>query len=353
MAPYKGLIAHEGVVQKGTLHVGDPVTASIDVGRRQKIQNNHTATHLLHWALHEILGEHVKQAGSVVDSERLRFDFSHHKALSMDEIRQIEDLVNAKIRENQPVKWYEMKFEDVQKREDIKQFFGEKYGSIVRVVDIDYSKELCGGTHTSAVGNIGFFRIAREGSIAAGVRRIEAMTGIEAEALSRQSENTLVAISGMLKSPVHSIQERIEKLIEENRQNTLELKNLRRNQLNQLIDNLLSQTNNTGPVNFIVAETTLTIEEMRQCLDLALEKLGSGIVVLGTAMADKCQLMAKVSDDQVKSGYSAHELIKSAMPIVEGSGGGKPQSAQGGGKAPHKLLDALESIKNVLTNYKE
>jgi alanyl-tRNA synthetase len=348
LSPYKGLIAHKGELQRGTLQVGDIVTAIIDRDRRQKIANNHTATHLLHWALHRVLGEHIKQAGSVVDPDRLRFDFSHHKALSLEEIRQIEDLVNAKIRENLPVKWYEIKYDEVQKREDIKQFFGERYGSIVRVVDIDYSKELCGGTHTSAVGNIGLFRIAKEGSIAAGIRRIEAVTGKEAEELSRQTEDNLLAIAQALKTPLHQVQERLGKLLEENKQSTQELKNLRRNHLNILIESLLNQTTRIGNRQFIIAEVPLPVEELRQCIDLALERLGSGIILLGTAMLDKCQLIAKVSEDYVKQGFSAHELIKLILPIIEGSGGGKAQVAQGGGKAPQKLSEALERAKEYL-----
>jgi alanyl-tRNA synthetase len=348
IAPYKGLITHKGVLQRGILQIGDTITAVIDRERRQKIANNHTATHLLHWALHRVLGEHVKQAGSVVDPERLRFDFSHHKALSEEEIRQIEDLVNAKIRENLPVKGYELSYDEVQKREDIKQFFGEKYGSFVRVIDIDYSKELCGGTHTLAVGNIGLFRIVKEGSIAAGIRRIEAVTGHEAEEFSRQSEDTLLRIAQILKTPVHQVQERLEKLLEENRQSVQELKNLRRNQMNVLIESLLSQTTQIGNLRFIIAEVPFSLEELRQCVDLALDRLRSGIVLLGMAMPDKCQLMAKVSEDLIKQGFSAHELIKLAMPIVEGSGGGKPQAAQGGGKAPQKLLEALERVREFL-----
>lgn len=348
ISPFKGLIAHKGVLQRGNLHVEDSLIATIDKERRQKIANNHTATHLLHWALHRVLGEHVKQAGSVVDTERLRFDFSHHKGLSLEEIRQIEDLINDKIRENKPVKWYELKYDEVQKRDDIKQFFGEKYGSLVRVIDIDYSKELCGGTHTSAVGNIGLFRIAKEGSIAAGVRRIEAVTGKEAEQLCRQSEDTLLTLAQSLKIPSHQIQERLEKLLEENRLATQELKNFRRGQLDQLIENLLSQTNRHDDLQFIVAEVSLSIEDLRQCVDLTLERLKSGIVLIGTALPGKCQLIAKLSDDCVKKGFSAHELIKLTLPIIDGSGGGKAQMAQGGGKAPEKLLDALEKVKDSL-----
>jgi alanyl-tRNA synthetase len=352
VAPYKGLIAHLGQLEKGTLKIGDTVNAVIDRERRQKIANNHTATHLLHWALHRVLGEHVKQAGSVVDPQRLRFDFSHHKALSLEEVRQIEDLVNAKIRENLPVKSYELQYEEAQKREDIKQFFGEKYGSSVRVIDIDYSKELCGGTHTSAVGNIGFFRVAKEGSIAAGIRRIEAVTGQEAEELSRQNEDALLQMAQTLKIAPHQLQERLDKLIEESRVSAQELKTIRKNQLSALVESLLSQTDRVEELHLVVAEVPLSVEELRQCVDLIMERLGSGIVLLGTALPDKCQLVAKVSDDWVKEGFSAHELIKLTLPIIEGSGGGKPQNAQGGGKAPQKLIEALEKVKEAIRQKK-
>jgi alanyl-tRNA synthetase len=348
IAPYKGVIAHKGKMVRGNLQVGDEVTASVDAERRQKIANNHTATHLLHWALHQVLGEHVKQAGSVVDPQRLRFDFSHHKALSLEEIREIEDLVNTKIRENLPVNWYEVSYDEVQKKEEIKQFFGEKYGSVVRVVDIDYSKELCGGTHTSAVGNIGLFRISKEGSIAAGIRRIEAVTGREAEQLNRELGDTLLQTGQLLKATPSLVREKVEKLVEENRQLVQEIKSLRRNQLQTLTNSLFSQTNQIGALRFIVAEVPLSVEELKQCSELIFEQLGSGIVVLGAAIPEKCQLIAKVSEEWTSKGFSAHELIKIAMPIVEGSGGGKPQSAQGGGKSPQKLIEALEAVKELI-----
>ena len=349
ISPYKGVTVHKGKLEKGALKVGDPVTATINLERRQKIANHHTATHLLHWALHKVIGEHVKQAGSVVDAERLRFDFSHHKPLSLDEIRLIEDLVNTKIRENLPLKVYELPYEEAQKREDIIQFFGEKYGSIVRVVDIDYSKELCGGTHTSFVGNIGLFRITKEGSIAAGIRRIEAVTGEEAEKIHRKSEDVVLNIGQSLKVAPHLVQEKIEKLLEENRNVTAELKNLRRNQLNLLIESLLAQTQTIGDLRCIIAEVTLPIEELRQCADLALEKLGSGLVLIGAAAHDKCMLLAKLTEEWTKKGFSAQDLIKEIAPIIEGTGGGKPLMAQGAGKAPQKLLYALEKGKEHIT----
>ena len=166
---------------KGSLSLQERVTATIDQERRRKIENNHTATHLLHWALQQVLGSHIRQAGSLVESDRLRFDFNHHKPLDQKEIEAIEDLVNGAIRSNKTVDSYELSYDEVQKKSEIKQFFGDKYGAVVRVIDIGFSKELCGGTHAKTCGSIGYFRITKEGSIAAGVRRIEAVTGKEAE----------------------------------------------------------------------------------------------------------------------------------------------------------------------------
>jgi len=348
IAPYRGLIAHKGMLQKGSLVLGTIVTASVDTERRQKIANNHTATHLLHWALFQVLGEHVKQAGSVVDPSRLRFDFSHHKALSAEEIRHLEDLINGKIRENLPVNSYELPYEIAQNREDIKQFFGEKYGAQVRVIDIDYSKELCGGTHTSAVGNIGLFRIAKENSIAAGVRRIEAVTGKEAEELSREGEEQLSKLAQLLKTQPGLVQERIEKLLEENKLLTQELKAIKKSQLNELVNQLTLKAERKGPVPFIVGTLPVSVEELRSCVDQALELLGSGVVVLAAQFPDKCQLVAKISDDLVAKGYSANELVKLAAPVIEGSGGGKANTAQAGGKAPNKLDEAFAILRSHL-----
>ncbi len=346
-SPYKELIAHLGKMEKGSLKVDEQLTASIDVQRRQKIANNHTATHLLHWALHQILGEHVKQGGSVVEPGRLRFDFSHHKALTDQEIKHIEDMINTRIRENKPVRWYELNYEDVQKRDDIKQFFGEKYGSVVRVIDIDYSKELCGGTHTSAVGNIGLFKIAKESSIAAGVRRIEAVTGEDAEALARESEQALVDLAGILKTQPQKLQERIEKLIEENKQMAAELKNAKKAQVEGLVNHLISKAEMINQTPLIAANVDLGPEELRLCADDVMSKWKTGVLVLATGSGDKCQVIARVSDDLVGRGVKAGDIIKAIAPIIEGTGGGKPNSAQAGGKAPQRIPEALAKTREL------
>jgi alanyl-tRNA synthetase len=348
ISPYKGLIAHQGILKKGELQIGTLITASIDSIRRQRIENNHTATHLLHWALHGVLGEHIKQAGSVVDSQRLRFDFSHHKQLSLEQLQLIEDLINEKIRENLPVKAYELSYEDAQRKEEIKQFFGEKYGSVVRVIDIDYSKELCGGTHTSHVGNIGLFRIVKENSIAAGVRRIEAVTGHEAENWYRQQEKILLELSHNLKTPITQLTERIEKLLEERKNLVEEIKTVRKNQLDSLAQQLLERASQIGNLHYIIAEISILVEELPLFSDLLFNRLKNGIIVLAVALPNKCQLLAKVSSDWITQGFSANELIKLAMNVVDGSGGGKAQTAQGGGKNWQKLPQAFELIKIFL-----
>lgn len=348
-APFKGIVAHIGKLERGQLRVGDPIEAAINHERRTRIANNHTATHLLHWALHHVLGEHIKQAGSVVDAGRLRFDFSHHKAMSQSELRQIEDEVNAKIRENTPVKWYEIAYEEAQKRGEIKQFFGEKYDSKVRVVDIDFSKELCGGTHVNALGSIGFFVITKESSIAAGIRRIEAVTGEEAIAFVRQSEDLVNGVSASLKTQPQKLQERIDKLLEENKQLVQELKSAKKGQLGGIIDALLAKIETTHQIPLLIADLPISAEELRACMEELQVKMPSGVIVLGISADDKCHVMARVSDDFVQKGIKANEIIKAIAPIIEGSGGGKPNLAQAGGKAPQKLKEALAKAREMLT----
>lgn len=347
-APYKGISAHIGKLERGQLRVGDTLSATVDHDRRTKIANNHTATHLLHWALHRVLGEHVKQGGSVVEPTRLRFDFSHHKALTPAEIRQIENEVNAKIRTNTPVNWYEIPYEEAQKKREIKQFFGEKYDSKVRVIDIDFSKELCGGTHINALGSIGLFVITKESSIAAGMRRIEAVTGEEAIHFVRQTEDLINTLSTNLKTTPQKIQERIDKLLEENKQISQELKTLKKGQMGNLIDGLISKVATINSIPTLIVNLPVSPEELRTCMEDVSAKLPSAVIVLGAAADDKCQIMVRVSDDLVQKGIKANEIVKGVAPIIEGSGGGKPNMAQAGGKAPQKLEEALSKIKDLI-----
>lgn len=344
-SPYKGIFAHNGVVAYGTLRIGDVVNAEVDEHRRQQIANHHTATHLLHWALHEVLGEHVKQAGSVVEPNRLRFDFSHHKSVTPEELRQIEDLINEKIRWNTPVKSDEIPYQEAQKRSDIKQFFGEKYGSIVRVIDIGgYSMELCGGTHTSSLGTLGLFKIAKESSIAAGVRRIEAVTAEEALRSVRETEDQLETLAKILKTPVGKISERVEKLLEENKKLANDIKEIRKGEVLNTVKALSDKAETIGTRPFIAAEVSLSAEDLRTCAEELFNKFPSGLIVLATAIGtDKCHLIGR--------GEFAQEVIKGIAPIVEGSGGGKANSAQAGGKAPQKIKEALGKSKELFQHY--
>lgn len=347
-SPYKGVSAHYGMLEQGQLVVGQTMTAEIDSVRRQKIENNHTATHLLHWALHVVLGEHIKQAGSIVDATHLRFDFNHHKALTNEDIYQIEDLVNRQIRNDTPVKGYEISYEEAQKRSDVKQFFGDKYGSVVRVIDIDYSKELCGGTHTSSVGTIGLFRIVKESSIAAGVRRIEAVTGAEAELIGRRHEQLIDQMSVALKTQPDKLFERIEKLIEENKELQSTLKIARKDVLNGLVVALINKVELINGINLIATEVAVSNEELVIIGDELMNRMSSGVVVLAARNDGKCQLLIRVSDDLIAKGIKAIDLIKVLAPIVGGGGGGKPNSAQAGGKIPEKIPEALKKARDLL-----
>lgn len=349
-SPYTGVIAHIGTLEQGELKIGSQVNAVIDKNRRQKVANNHTATHLLHWALHALLGEHIKQAGSVVEPTRLRFDFCHHKALGQDEIERIEMLVNEKIRENHSVKTFEISYDEAQKCSDIKQFFGEKYGSKVRVVDIDdFSKELCGGTHVHQLGHIGFFKIAKESSIAAGVRRIEAVSGQEAWELSRQSDKQLEELAQILKTPVPKLHERLLRLIEENKALTHQLKEAKKEAMEGNVIALINQMENISGFPILAAHVEMPGDDLRSFADEIGRRVESGILILAAVTTqDQCQLLVRVTDDLVARGIKANEIIKLIAPSIGGSGGGKANSAQAGGKNSQGIPEALARAKEFL-----
>jgi len=344
-SPYKGITAHIGKVVEGEISVGDIMKAHVDLERREKISCNHTATHLMHWALAQVLGEHVKQAGSIVEDDRLRFDFSHHKAMTIDDIRRTEDLVNAKIRSNIPVKWRELSYEDAQKSREIKQFFGDKYDSVVRVVDIEFSKELCGGTHVGALGNIGYFRIVKEGSIAAGVRRIEAVTGCDAEAFARHSDDDLGDIASKLKIHPNKLSDRIDKILEENKQLAVDIKEIKKKQLADYAKVLSANIETINDIPLIVSSITLPSKDLKNVADSIMSNVKSVVLVLANSSQGKCQLMVRVSEDFVGKGVKANEIIGKIAPIIGGGGGGKANAAQAGGKFPGKIPEALQKAR--------
>lgn len=348
-SPYKGVIVHRGKVSKGTVQVGDVFKGMVDAVRRRKIENNHTATHLLHWALHQVLGEHVKQAGSVVEPNRLRFDFSHHKPLSLQELRQVEDLVNAQIRTNAPVSTYELPYEEVQQQREIKQFFGDKYGATVRVVDVAPSKELCGGTHVDALGRIGLFRIVEEGSIASGIRRIQAKTGADAEVLAREQEDLLLRIAHLLKSPPHQVQERVEKVIDEHRVLTLFKKEHRQKEVQALADALFAKVEEKGGISWLVTLLSgLSAEEMKHCSDHLVQRLKNGVLCLAQNDGDKVNFLVRSTPSAVARGIAADRILKICLLHVEGNGGGKAEMAQGSGKKLDQIEKALEAAREEI-----
>lgn len=347
-SPYTGISAHLVKQNKASLSVGDNVTVTVNKKRRHLIEANHTATHLLHWGLCQVLGEHITQAGSYVDDKRIRFDFNHHKAVSIEEIRQVEDLVNARIRENATVSCYELDYQDAQKRQDIKQFFGDKYGKTVRVVDIDFSKELCGGTHTSQIGNIGFFKILKESSIAAGVRRIEALTGSHAEKLVRQKEDVIFKLAEKLKTPSEKVLERIEKSQEELLKLNQELKKLKKFQSDSILQNALAKKTLCKNIPCIIESVEIDPKDLKDFASDLIQKLQSGILVLATSSSDKCQVFSQVSKDLIEQGFSANDIIKAVAPIIKGGGGGKAEHAQAGGSLPSEIPQALVKAKEVI-----
>ncbi len=333
-SPYTDVIVHTGTLENGTLKVGDSVTALVDHERRQRIANHHTATHLLHWALQKVLGEHIKQAGSLVEPDRLRFDFNHHKPLSAQDLRMIEDLVNDKIREDKEVKSYELSYDEAQKHPDIKQFFGDKYGSKVRVIDIDYSKELCGGTHTHHVGTIGYFRIAKESSIAAGVRRIEAICGKAAEEFVRHQEELALQKQAQLAEEIKHL--------------SSQLKIARRASLKDLAKTLAEKVEQVNSTPLLTAVVDVASDELPHLAEDVGHILRSFVLVLAMKGSDKCQLLVKVSPDLVEKGVQAVNIIKAIAPAIGGSGGGKADSAQAGGKNSDGIADAFEQAKHLI-----
>ncbi|NDD58062.1 MAG: alanine--tRNA ligase [Chlamydiae bacterium] len=347
-SPYPDIIIHEGKLDKGCFILGEPVRAFVDSYRRQKIASNHTATHLLHFALEKVLGSHIKQAGSLVEESRLRFDFSHHKSLTKHELAAVERIINEKIRENLKVCDYELSYEDAQKRSDIKQFFGEKYGSKVRVVDMDISKELCGGTHTHQTGSIGLFRILKEGSVAAGVRRIEAVTGQEAEELMYSEQAILEEAASQLKVPSVKLLEKLNALLEEQKHLSTQIKSMKKASLAHLSQELVQQAEKINSFQVILAIAPIEIEDANLLLDDVMAKNAHGITILGIKSEQKCYLVVRVSSACIQKGIHAGQLIKEMAPLIGGKGGGKPDSAQAGGLVPEGIHEALSIARKLI-----
>ncbi len=346
--PVPDVRAHKTRVASGTLRVGDAVDAAIDHGRRQSVRDNHTATHLLHAALRQVLGDHVKQAGSLVSPVRLRFDFTHFQGLSPEEIARVEALVNERIRENLSVVIREMSFEEGL-AEGAMAIFEEKYGERVRVVAIGgFSKELCGGAHAPVTGEIGLFKIVSETSVAAGMRRIEALTGEEALSYVQENERVLADAARILNVPRPDVAVQIEKLKEQIKLKDHEIRALRLRARDESAPGAEEKPLLIKGVSVIVRKVEgLNSGEARGQVDQLKTKIGSGIVILGSSGTDRALLIAGVTED-LGGRISAAAIIKTIAPIIGGGGGGRPDFAQAGGPKTEALDEALaESLKAV------
>ncbi|HBR2128034.1 TPA: alanine--tRNA ligase [Klebsiella variicola] len=342
---YGQAIGHIGKVASGSLKVGDAVQADVDEARRQRIRLNHSATHLMHAALRQVLGTHVAQKGSLVNDKALRFDFSHFEAMKPEEIRAVEDLVNAQIRRNLAIETNIMDI-DAARASGAMALFGEKYDDRVRVLQMgDFSTELCGGTHAARTGDIGLFRITSESGTAAGVRRIEAVTGEGAIAMLRAQSDQLSDIAQLLKGDSHNLGEKVRAALERTRQLEKELQQLKEQAAAQESANLSSKAEEINGVKLLVSELAGVEPKMlRTMVDDLKNQLGSTVVVLATVADGKVSLIAGVSKD-VTDRVKAGELVGMVAQQVGGKGGGRPDMAQAGGTDASALPAALASVK--------
>jgi len=351
--PVEGVYAHAVRVTKGRLEPGMGVRARVDEGRREAIARAHTATHLLHHMLRHVLGEHSVQSGSLVDADRLRFDFAHFAALTAEERRRIEEGVLALALEDAELVTQAMGIEEARELGAM-ALFGEKYGEQVRVVQIgEFSKELCGGTHLAHAGAIGGFAIVSEGSIGAGLRRIEAVTGREAQALAMRQREVLETAASALKCRPEEVAARIETLHSEARKREREINRLQKKGAGEIAGDLLGGAVDVDGVKLVAARVDgLGSEALRSLADDLRSRLGSGIVVLGAAGEGGVQFVASVSKDLVKAGFHAGNLIRDVAKIAGGGGGGRPDFAQAGGKNPERLDEALAKARELVASQK-
>jgi len=347
--PYPDLIVHHAIVREGVLNKDDAADLKTAVPTRKATGRNHTATHLLQTALRQVLGEHVKQAGSLVSADRLRFDYTHFSAMTAEELRKVEDLVNGYIMDNDPVSTVQMKISEAIEA-GATALFDEKYGDTVRVVRVgDVSMELCGGTHVSAAGDIGLFKIVSEAGIAAGVRRIEALTGAGALSFVQQMEDEQRAMAALLKAEGGNPLERLERLLVRQKELQREIESLHGKLNAAASGDLLSQVIEVNGVKLLAVQVHVEdIKALRDLSDTLKDRIGEGVIVLGAAIADKANLLVAVTKG-VSTRFKAGDIIKQLSPIIGGSGGGKPELAQAGGSKPEMLAEALAAAPGVLS----
>jgi alanyl-tRNA synthetase len=347
-----GKYLHYGRLTEGILHVGDIVNAAIDVERRKAIMRAHSATHLLDKALRTVLGEHVHQAGSLVEPDRVRFDFTHFSAMTPDELSLVEAMVNDAVLEGYEISTEELPIEEAKKRGAI-ALFGEKYGDVVRVVDMGggYSVEFCGGTHLDNTAKVGVFRIVSEFSVASGVRRIEAITGkATLEAMGRYRK-ILNDLAGALKTKPDELFERTESLLGESRELRRELEKMKDRVLAGEVDHFLLSGNTVGGLRVITAaRQDMEVADLRKLGDFIRDREAAVVALLASVSDGKITLLAVCGKEAVARGVRAGDIIKSIAPIVGGKGGGKPDSAMGGGTDVLKLDDALAALDDFVAD---
>jgi len=348
------LIVHRGTVAEGTFAVGDEVTATVDPLHRENTRRNHTATHLLHAALRQVLGTHVRQAGSLVGPDYLRFDFTHTESVPADRLAEVESLVNAKVRQNLPVHTRETSFDEAMS-DGVLAFFGDKYGEKVRVVEVNtvvprFSAELCGGTHCERTGEIGAIVITGESSIGSGMRRIEALTGLGAEVHIREQSAALTGIAQKLSAPRTAVLQKLDSLVAENEAQRKRIEKLERSLATApATGDLSAQAQDVEGVSVLATRVDApSVDALRFMGDSVRKSLPSGVAVLGTLIDNKPMFLALVSKEQVDRGLHAGNILKQVATITGGSGGGRPDTAQGGGKDPGKLDEALAAVPSIV-----
>ena len=341
------VFGHHGTLESGSLKVGEIVAAQVDGERRQAVMRNHSVTHLMHKALRLVLGDHVQQKGSLVDADKTRFDFAHDAPMSDDEIARVERMVNEEILANVATQARVMPLDDA-KTLGAMMLFGEKYGDTVRVLDIGTSRELCGGTHVARTGDIGLFKIVFEGGVAAGIRRVEAVTGMNALAFVQKHNALLARLSRTLKAPAEESVAKVEQLLEQQRQLEKDMAQLKAQQAAAQGDALLSQAIDMGDTKVLLARMDgLDAKGLREAVDRIKSKLKSAVVVLAGAEGGKVQLAAGVSADRIAR-IKAGDLVSAAAQAVGGKGGGRPDFAMAGGTQPQHIDAALAQARALL-----
>ncbi len=352
-SPVAGLIVQRGTVSQGEISVGDAITAEVELARRLDSSRNHSGTHILHAALRSVLGAHVRQAGSFVAPERLRFDFSHVSALTRDELRTVQSLANEKVRSNLTVTSHETSYIEAV-REGALAFFGDRYGDVVRVVTMApdahangdaFSVEVCGGTHVAATGQIGTLVVLGESSIGGGMRRIEAVTGLAAAELFVQQTDRLEALSHRLQTSVADLESRLESFIQENEDLKKQLEGFQKTSLRGEAEELLGKVQDIDGVKVVAGQTSAgSVDGMREMGDFLKDKLGSVVVALAAVVDGSPILITMVTPDLVERGLHAGNIARDTAKVMGGGGGGRPEMAQAGGKQPEKVNEALQGV---------